>query len=426
MAPRSALLCLLLLATATTTLSRPDITLTSHIISQRRLLQNGTTSSAPGPAAAPAPVNFGNGTAAVPVSPASSFVYNPSGTYPYVPALFVFGDSLVDTGNNVLLGLPSYVGLGYPYGVGPRGRLNVTGRFSNGPLIVDYLAEFMGLPFTTPILLPGGNFYSGANFASGGSGALNSTGTPGRVLPLSNQTQLFTQLVRDSIAYWQNASNANVITPLYPRPETFGAALYTYTTGSNDLRGFTGNVSDFPAYAQSILTSIGTSITTTYAYGARNFLVFNVPLVGCVPAVRNLSATGECSAAVVAAAQGLSAGLDTLVGALRAQLPNSTFVVFDALNATTAAIAYPAAFGLTNANSSCCGAGGPANTAITCGAPGSTVCPNPEQYLFWDTLHATTSFYQLLAREAFGGNTFIRPRNLLDTFVRPNLLGCDA
>lgn len=84
---------------------------------------------------------------------------------------------------------------------------------------------------------------------------------------------------------------------------------------------------------------------TTYAYGARNFLVFNTPQVGCVPLLRNTTATGACPAAAAAAAQGLSAGLETLVGALRAQLPNSTFVLFDSFNATTAAIAYPATFG---------------------------------------------------------------------------------
>lgn len=92
MAARFSILCLLLLSSASITLGRPDVTLTSHITSQRRLLQNGTYNVALGPAAAPAPVNTGNGTAAVPVSPAYGFVYKPSGTYPYVPALFVFGE----------------------------------------------------------------------------------------------------------------------------------------------------------------------------------------------------------------------------------------------------------------------------------------------------------------------------------------------
>ncbi|KAF0911940.1 hypothetical protein E2562_012754, partial [Oryza meyeriana var. granulata] len=50
-----------------------------------------------------------------------------------------------------------------------------TGRFCNGRLIVDFLAEGLGLPFLTPFLRgkTAENFRQGANFAVGGATALS-------------------------------------------------------------------------------------------------------------------------------------------------------------------------------------------------------------------------------------------------------------
>lgn len=86
-------------------------------------------------------------------------------------------------------------------------------------------------------------------------------------------------------------------------------------------------------------------LQTTYAYGGRNFVITNTPLLGCVPAARNLTENGTCSPILNQAAQGLSSGFETLILGLQRQLPNATFVLFDAYNATSAAIAYPSAFG---------------------------------------------------------------------------------
>lgn len=55
-----------------------------------------------------------------------------------VPAMFVFGDSLIDNGNNN--GLASFAKANYyPYGIDFAG--GPTGRFSNGYNIVDEIGE---------------------------------------------------------------------------------------------------------------------------------------------------------------------------------------------------------------------------------------------------------------------------------------------
>ena len=60
-----------------------------------------------------------------------------------VPAMFVFGDSLVDDGNNNFLNSIAKSNY-YPYGIDFRGP---TGRFTNGRTVVDLLGNFLHLSF---------------------------------------------------------------------------------------------------------------------------------------------------------------------------------------------------------------------------------------------------------------------------------------
>lgn len=92
-----------------------------------------------------------------------------------VPASFVFGDSLLDPGNNNYIAslsranyVPNGIDFGWP-----------SGRFTNGRTIVDILGHQLGLDFTPPYLAPttrGSVILKGVNYASGGGGILNHTG----------------------------------------------------------------------------------------------------------------------------------------------------------------------------------------------------------------------------------------------------------
>lgn len=118
-----------------------------------------------------------------------------------VPANFVFGDSLVDVGNNnyiVSLSKANYPPNGIDFGI-------PTGRYTNGRTIVDIIGYFcyisaslhlhtvvfflhlfflspgqeLGLGLTPPYLAPttrGSVILKGVNYASGGGGILNETG----------------------------------------------------------------------------------------------------------------------------------------------------------------------------------------------------------------------------------------------------------
>lgn len=94
-----------------------------------------------------------------------------------VPAIIVFGDSSVDSGNNNFI--PTMARANFePYGRDfPGGR--PTGRFCNGRLSSDFTSEAYGLERTVPAYLdPSYNisdFATGVCFASAGTGYDNST-----------------------------------------------------------------------------------------------------------------------------------------------------------------------------------------------------------------------------------------------------------
>ncbi|KAF3339596.1 GDSL esterase/lipase [Carex littledalei] len=90
--------------------------------------------------------------------------------------IFCFGDSISDTGNYLKSIGDGYHPIRYlPYGETYFGR--PTGRFCDGRLILDFIAEAYGLPFI-PAYLSGNSIEDhlhGANFAVGGATALNNS-----------------------------------------------------------------------------------------------------------------------------------------------------------------------------------------------------------------------------------------------------------
>ncbi|MFS8027751.1 putative sinapine esterase [Helianthus anomalus] len=94
-------------------------------------------------------------------------------------SIISFGDSIADTGNlKYLASLSEDVGFPCdpPYGQDFIGQS--TGRCSNGRLIIDFLAESLGLPLVPPYLSIKGSgmaFRQGVNYATGGSTAMSSS-----------------------------------------------------------------------------------------------------------------------------------------------------------------------------------------------------------------------------------------------------------
>lgn len=258
-------------------------------------------------------------------------------------ALYVFGDSLSDTGNiNVVSGgvpLPPYA----------------TGRFSNGPVWVETLASNLGLTAVNSLS-------GGTNYAFGGA----PTGAPF----ISSSPSLTAQVGGMYLPSVGGVADPN--------------ALYVVWGGGNDVR--TGD----PAVLTNSVPNIVNIISALAAAGATNFLVPNLPNIGLTPEAQ---AGGP---AVVAGATFLSVTFNGQLIAATAGLRSSLGVniidldVYAFLNTT---IANAGALGITNTTGRCYSG----TTGI--GGPG-TVCANPNEYVFWDGIHPTAAAHALLGNYA--------------------------
>ncbi|XP_016202956.1 GDSL esterase/lipase At2g03980 isoform X4 [Arachis ipaensis] len=92
-----------------------------------------------------------------------------------IPALYVFGDSLVDSGNNHYVPGEDLQNF-FPYGIDFG---TPTGRCTNGKTVADFLAIYLGLPFAPAYLGLSSKgkrvITTGINYASAGSGILPDT-----------------------------------------------------------------------------------------------------------------------------------------------------------------------------------------------------------------------------------------------------------
>lgn len=253
--------------------------------------------------------------------------------------VYAFGDSLSDNGN--LFALTGGLSPASPY---------VGGRFSNGPVAIEYVAASLGL-----------NLH---DYAYGGatSGTLN-------VNPLVNSiapTGLLAQVSGFGTAMGGVAD---------------GQGLYFVYAGANDF------LSANPA--TPIATVIGTTIGnltnavgTLYGMGARSFVLPTLPDLGKTVAALNADAVQPGYAA---GATQLSLTFNQLLlgayGQLAAALPSETFMYVDTVLAQTSALAEFQANG-GNVSQSCLSTG--ANPACS-------------GYFYFDDIHPTTAAHRLFS-----------------------------
>lgn len=117
-------------------------------------------------------------------------IFSTCNALPKFSSILIFGDSLVDTGNNNFI-TTAVKADHEPYGESFPGGIP-TGRFSNGKLMSDFLAEALSLKQTVPPFLdpdlPQSELATGVCFASAGSGYDNTTSLT-QVIPVTEQYQ---------------------------------------------------------------------------------------------------------------------------------------------------------------------------------------------------------------------------------------------
>lgn len=252
--------------------------------------------------------------------------------------LIILGDSLSDTGNAYAL----------TSGAIPQSPPYYQGRFSNGPVWVELLADTLGLPVPSPYFEGSG----GTNFAVGG--ATTWSGDPMASFGMNLQ--------------FQALQGAMLVDPALG---DLSDDLVVVWGGANDF--FADNAAD-PYDSVANLEAI---VTDLLALGAVSLLLPNLPPLEETPEFSGLQAAADFSTDFNAAYQ-------VVVSNLQDANAMVDLLYFDVYEALQGIIADPAGFGFSNVSEG----------ALLAGAS------NPDEYLFWDGVHPTASGHAELARNA--------------------------
>jgi|GEM_PF-1056006 len=259
--------------------------------------------------------------------------------------LFAFGDSLTDIGRLFTLTLQQL----------PPSPPYFDGRFSNGPVAVETLAEQLGV-----------NHSLLTNFAIGGA-------LTGQTNNLDTATVQFGGLLTQIDQFLGEASALGAD----------GNDLYFIWAGANDFLGLVENpVSDpTPVIAQAV-SNIATAVGTLASLGAENILVALAPNLGRVP----LSLQANLLEAVAALTNAFNGALTNALTTLEGTLDNTNIVLVDLFTRSEEIAQNPTAFGFTNVED-------PYLTGVLPTDPTA----DPNTFFFWDGVHPTTRSHSLLA-----------------------------
>lgn len=327
-----------------------------------------------------------------------------AGTRAIAMPVFIVGDSLSDNGNASTAVLASGGDLlPIPFagpGIVPPVPYALSGRFSNGPIWVDYLSAALGTPLQPALL-------GGTNFAFGGANSGSLPGVP---------DEAFIPSLRDQTDQLLAAVGGSAPSD----------ALYVVFGGGNDIRdagvragqvfaqtlAMTGDLAQAQAAANAAAQqTLGASLVNfdgiirdLAASGATNILVANAPDLGLTPEAQRSGAAGTVSDLSLF----FNLGLEALLQAIDVELPLLTLNRLDVFGILNDLVANSASNGLGNVSDPCVDIG--------------SLCAQPQHYLFWDGIHPTTTVHQILAREALSVTDLPLPGTLLLIVIGPVLM----
>ncbi|CAN6483534.1 unnamed protein product [Victoria cruziana] len=321
-----------------------------------------------------------------------------------VPCYFIFGDSLVDNGNNN--NLASLARADYrPYGIDfPQGP---TGRFSNGLTTVDVIAQLLGFNDLIPPYISSNpqSLLSGANFASAAAGIREETGRQlGGRITFSGQIQNYRNAV---------SAIVNVLGDEDSAANHLSQCIFSIGMGGNDyLNNYfmpqfysTGSQYTPDDYADNLIQSYTQQLTTLYNYGARKVALIGVGPVGCSPSeLSRYSADGvTCVQRINDAVQLFNNRLISVVDHFNTNFPGAHFIYVNAMGIFLDILRSAPQHGFTVSNTGCCGVGRNRGQ-ITC-LPFQMPCPNRNEFLYWDAFHPSEAANILIGRRSYSAQT---------------------
>ncbi len=314
-------------------------------------------------------------------------------TYAYpVDKLVMFGDSLSDNGNIYNLSVKAHKVIPM-IPVIPKESAYFKGRFSNGPVWIEDLADAIDVPLE--------------DYAYGGSWA-EPFKDSGLIIPFGLGDQVNMYLVAAATDY------------------DIGKHLFFIWTGGND---YITPRDDVDYATSSTVSSIKKNIEWLVWYGARHVVVMSIPDVSQTPKVIMNGAEAVENARQLVESH--NAKLKKMVEELKAEYPVSQypgidFIYADMTTPMQDAIIHPDQYGLKNTSNPCYDGsiyfGNPIDEKEIAAAKQANIdimkspalklayingrtasilknqfCAEPDDYLFWDALHPTKKVHGFMA-----------------------------
>uniref|UniRef100_A0A5B7C4F5 GDSL esterase/lipase n=1 Tax=Davidia involucrata TaxID=16924 RepID=A0A5B7C4F5_DAVIN len=332
-------------------------------------------------------------------------------------SIIAFGDSLIDTGNSLhrsppddppTFGRPPYGETYFPH---------PTGRCCDGRIIIDFIAQNLGLPLIRPYF--GGKNGSevadlerGVNFAIVGAMALDDSFFEERGISLTYANSS----LRCQLSWFKDFLPSLCLTSSNCK-SLLQSSLFTLEFGGNDyihaLRSGK-SLEEVQSYVSLVVNTIASTISELIELGTRTIMVPGSIPLGCLPSSLTYFISSDmeeydsigCLIWVNKLAEYHNEQLQIALNQTRELHPHATIIYADYYNLAMPLIISPSKFGFTKgALIACCGAGGPYNynTSVSCGDPPSSAPDDPSLYVNWDGLHLTEAAYKLMSKGLLEG-----------------------
>ncbi|TKY64214.1 GDSL esterase/lipase 1 [Spatholobus suberectus] len=323
-------------------------------------------------------------------------------------ALFVFGDSLFDPGNNDYINRSSREASTYrPYG--ESFFKYPTGRFSDGRLVPDFIATFADLPMLPPYLQPGPHrFIDGANFASAGACVLSPSKN---YIDLRGQLGFFKNVVKSLRQELGDIKAKSVL----------NNAVYLFSISGVDYFNFhEDNPNTTEPYKKSFVKMVVGNLTNAlkevYTLGGRKIAFQNAGPLGCTPVDR--IDYNNCDQDLLSLARLHNVALSAALEGLEKELPGFIYSIFDYYHAALDRIDNPSKYGFKVGKVACCGVG-PFRGSY-CGekyGDAFQLCSNPFEYVWFDGRHTGEGANYQIAKLIWSGPPkFIWPYTVKQLF----------
>ncbi|KAM0940744.1 putative triacylglycerol lipase [Dioscorea sansibarensis] len=330
---------------------------------------------------------------------------------PQVPCFFIFGDSLVDNGNNnglLTLARANYMPYGIDFSEGS------SGRFTNGRTMVDILSQLLGfrnyIPAYANARTPS-EILRGLNFASGAAGIREETGDNlGQHYSFMEQVENFGNTVREIRRIFRG--NTTRVS------DHLSKCIFFSGMGSNDYLNnyfmpnlYASSYEYSPKTFSAILLEEYTrQLTNVYNLGARKVAVIGVGQIGCIPYELARYNTDDdsnnrtrCNNKINKVIAIFNKGLVKMVNRFNDQFPGAKFIYVNTFESSKDLVENAASYGFEVINKGCCGVGRN-NGQITC-LPLQQPCEDRRKYLFWDAFHPTEVANIIYAKKAYSSTS---------------------